>query len=90
MPTQAHGRALELDPGRAFCHAQSGAVQMALGAHAAAAASFAAALALLPAHPPALLGAGHALLAAARQHLLQGAPGESLTYTRCCCISAYL
>ena len=52
---------------------------MALGVHASAAASFAAALALIPAHPPALLGAGQALLAAARQHLLQGAPGELLT-----------
>ena len=73
---QAYGRALELDPRRAFCHAQSGAVQMALGLHAPAAASFTAALALVPGHPPALLGAGQALLSAAQQHLLQGAPGK--------------
>ncbi|KAK9840650.1 hypothetical protein WJX81_006942 [Elliptochloris bilobata] len=72
---KAYGRALELDPGRGYCHAQSGAVQMALGAHVPAAASFAAALALVPGHPPALLGAGQALLAAAQQHLVQGAPG---------------
>ena len=74
---QAYGRALELDPERAFCHAQSGAVQVALGLHAPAAASFTAALALVPGHPPALLGAGQALLSAAQQHLVQGAPGES-------------
>lgn len=72
---QAYGRALELDPERAFCHAQSGAVQVALGLHAPAAASFTAAMALVPGHPPALLGAGQALLSAAQQHLLQGAPG---------------
>jgi hypothetical protein len=53
-------------------------VQAALGAHAAAADSFAAALALAPGHAPALLGAGQALLAAARQHLARGAPGAWL------------
>ncbi|KAK9814136.1 hypothetical protein WJX72_001132 [[Myrmecia] bisecta] len=72
---KSYGRAVELQPARLYSLVQSGIINVALGAFPAAEAAYEAALGVSEDHPPALLGAGETLLAAARQHLRMGAAG---------------
>ncbi len=79
LSAQAFERALELDPGRLYSRAQSGAIHLTLGAYADARVAFESALECAPGHPPAQCGAAVALLAAAKQHIAAGAPGATLS-----------
>lgn len=74
---KSYGRALELEPQRAYCLMSAGALDYMNGAYISAAERYRGALQNVPQHPAALLGLAEVLLSSAGQHVAMGATGAA-------------